>query len=365
MEKEEPIRILQILPGGHICGGIENFIMNYYRNIDRSKVQFDFLVHYEEKGYYDDEILQLGGKIYYTNVRKDKKIIKYIKFLNKFFKEHKEYKIIHGHMPGLAPIYFMMAKINGVKIRISHSHVNDTEKTLKGRILKLVIKTIKHFSNVYFACSEDAGKFMYGKRKFTVIENAIDIDKFSFDLSKREELRKELELKDEFVLGCVGRFNYQKNHFFLLDIFSEIHKLEQNTKLVLIGEGDLENDIKQKAKELNIEKDILFLGVKKNIQDYYNVFDVFVLPSNFEGVGIVFVEAQANGLKTFASTEVPKEAKVSELIHFISLQKEPSYWAKEILSNKMDRKDVTKEIEENNLSIKKEASKLQNMYINF
>ena len=162
----EPIRILQILPGGHICGGIEQFVMNYYRNIDRSKVQFDFLVHYDEKGYFDDEIKKMGGKIYYINSRKDKNIFKYILFLNKFFKEHKEYKIVHGHMPGFAPIYFFVAKLHGVKIRIAHSHVTATEKTLKGRVLKIISKLIKYFSNIYFACSSEAGEFMFKNRSY-------------------------------------------------------------------------------------------------------------------------------------------------------------------------------------------------------
>lgn len=363
MEKEEPIRILQILPGGHICGGIENFIMNYYRNIDRSKVQFDFLVHYDEEGYYDDEIKALGGKIYYTNVRRDKNVIKYIKFLNKFFKEHKEYKIIHGHMPGLAPIYFFIAKINGIKVRIAHSHVTDTEKTLKGFILKPIIKLIKYFSNTYFSCSQEAGKFMFGKKEFIIVKNAIDFEKFKFDQNKREKIRKQLKLNDEFVVGCIGRFNHQKNHTFLLDIFSEMLKIKSDSKLVLIGEGKLEDEIKEKARNLGILENIIFLGVKDNIQDYYNAFDIFVLPTNFEGLGIVLIESQVNGLQTFTSDIVPEETKVSKLIHFISLKNDASYWAKEIMKEPYERQDVIVNVEEKHYNIKKEAQILQDMYI--
>ena len=359
----EPIRILQILPGGHVCGGIENFIMNYYRNIDRSKVQFDFLVHYDEKGYYDDEIKSLGGKIYYSNVRKDKNIIKYIIFLNKFFHEHQEYKIIHGHMPGLAPIYFLIAKMNHIKIRIAHSHVTDTEKTFKGKILKPIIKMIKYFSNIYFSCSTEAGKFMFGKRKFDVINNAIDFEKFKFDSTQRDKIREELDIKDEFVVGSVGRFNYQKNHTFLLDIFCEILKINQNAKLVLIGEGNLQDEIKEKAKNLDIIQNIKFLGVKDDVQNYYNAFDVFLLPTNFEGLGLVLIESQVNGLQTFTSDVVPGETKVSKLIHFISLKEDASYWAKKIMSNVNTRTDVTSEIEEKHYNIKKEAQILQAKYI--
>lgn len=362
-KKEEPIRILQILPGGHICGGIENFIMNYYRNIDRSKVQFDFLVHYDEKGYYDDEIQSLGGKIYYTNVRKDKNILKYIKFLNKFFKEHREYKIIHGHMPGLAPIYFLVAKLNGVKIRIAHSHVTDTERTFKGTILKPIIKSIRFFSNVYFSCSNEAGKFMFGKRNFTVVKNAIDFEKFIFNENKRNEIRKDLKLNNEFVVGCIGRFNHQKNHTFLLDIFSEMLKTKKDSKLVLIGEGALEEKIKEKAEDLGISKNIIFLGVKDNVQDYYNVFDTFLLPTNFEGLGIVLIEAQVNSLPTYTSDVVPEETNVSKLIHYISLKNPASYWANDILSSNNERKNVIEDIEKKHYNIKVEAQILQDKYI--
>lgn len=364
-EDRKTIRILQIIPGGQVCGGIENFVMNYYRNIDRTKVQFDFLVHYNEKGYYDDEILKLGGKIYYTNVRNDKKILKYIKFLYNLFKEHKEYKIIHGHMPGLAPIYFGIAKARGVKIRIAHSHVTDTEKTIKGRILKVIIKNIKFFSNIYFACSEEAGKFMFQKRKFIITKNAIDFDKFAFNEIKRENIRKKLEIEDSFVIGCVARFNQQKNHTFLLDIFSEILKIKKNSKLVLIGEGQLEKEIMQKANKLGIVDKIKFLGVIENVHDYYNAFDVFVLPSNFEGLGIVMIEAQVNGLQVFTSTAVPKEAEVSKLIKFIPLEKDAMYWAKKITSSDTKRKDVRKEIEEKGYNIKKEVIALENKYLQF
>ena len=361
-KEDGPIKVLQILPGGHVCGGIENFVMNYYRNIDKTKVQFDFLVHYNEKGYYDDEIKKLGGHIYYTNVRCDKKIFKYFRYLNSFFKEHKEYKIIHGHMPGLAPIYFFVAKLRGVKCRISHSHVTNTERTLKGRILKIVIKNIRFFSNKYFACSIAAGKFMYGKRNFTVINNAIDVNKFKFNSQKRDELRKEYKVDDKFVIGCVGRFNQQKNHKFLIEIFNSVLKIKNNATLLLIGEGELEEQIKLQAKELGILDKIQFLGIKSDIYNYYNMFDVFVLPSNFEGLGIVLIESQVNGIKTITSDVVPREACVSDLIDFIPLTTSPEEWAKIIVKN-VDRKDRIKEIEKVGYSLKIEAVKLQNRYL--
>ena len=362
VSKKEPIKVLQILPGGKVCGGIENFVMNYYRNINKEKVIFDFLVHYDEKGYYDDEIKKIGGKIYYTNVRRDKNIFKYIIFLNRFFRKHKEYSIIHGHMPGLAPLYFLIAKINGVKCRIAHSHVTDTERTLKGRVLKIIIKSIKLFSNKYFACSSDAGKFMFGKRNYTIIKNAIDFNKFKFNEEIRKQLRKEYDLENKFVIGCVGRFNQQKNHTFLIKIFNEILKIKSNSILVLIGEGELEEDIKNEAKEYGILNKILFLGVKKDVDKYYNSFDCFVLPSNFEGLGIVLIEAQVNGLPAITSDVVPKEAKVSKLITFKSLNNAPKEWARIILKQ-ATRKNEIISIEKKGYNLKKEAVKLENLYI--
>lgn len=359
---DEPIRVLQILPGGHVCGGIENFVMNYYRNLDRTKVQFDFLVHYNDKGYYDDEILKLGGKIYYTNIRNDKKIIKYIKYLNNFFKEHKEYKIIHGHMPGLAPLYFFVARINHVKCRIAHSHVTDTEKTLKGRLLKLIIYSISFFSNYYFACSKEAGKFMFKNKKFEIINNAIDFEKFKYDENKRLKIREELGIDDKFVVGCVGRFNQQKNHQFLIRIFYELLKNNSNSVLLLIGEGELENDIRAQASNLGIIDKVIFLGVKNDVGYWYNAFDSFVLPSNFEGLGIVLIESQVNGLPTYTSSVVPEEANVSNLIKFISLSDDPKEWAKKIAKGKI-RVDKTFEIDRKGYNLKKEAIKLQNKYI--
>ena len=362
---KENIRILQVLPGGHVCGGIEFFVMNYYREIVELGVQFDFLVHYKQKGYFDDEIKKLGGKIYYFPVREDKNLIKYIYQLCKFFYRHKEYKIIHGHMPGMAPIYFFIAKFFGVKCRISHCHVTETENTLKGRILKRIIKIIPYFSNIYFACSKEAGYFMYENRKFEVIHNAIDVKKFTFNKDKREKIRKKLNIRDNFVIGHVGRFNLQKNHKFLIEIFNQIYLQNNKARLLLIGEGPLESEIRNQVNKLGLNEVIIFLGVRKDVADLYNAMDCFVLPSLFEGLPIVGVEAQINGLQCYMSDKISKEIKITKLVKLLFLNDNPKIWAKEILS--VDNKEHSNEIEQvqkAGYDISNEVKKLEKTYLN-
>ena len=215
----EPIRVLQVVPNMN-SGGLENLIMNIYRNIDRSKVQFDFIVHYEKRGFFDDEIESLGGKIYRFSVREDNNIIKYVKDLNLFFKNHPEYRVVHGHMASLGFIYLGIAKKYKVPVRIAHSHGTSHLRTIKGYIKFFTFKLVKYESNVNFACSTEAGKYLFGnKRKFEFIPNAIDMDKFEYDEEIRKEYRHKLDLDGKLVLGHVGRFNLQKNHNFLLDIY--------------------------------------------------------------------------------------------------------------------------------------------------
>ena len=360
---DKEIRILQILPGGHVCGGIEMFVMNYYRELVKYGIKFDFLVHYKEKGYFDDEIKKLGGKIYYLSVREDKNIFRYFWQLFKFFSMHKEYKIIHGHMPGMAPIYFSVAKLLGVKYRISHAHVTETEKTFKGKVLKYIIKNIHYFSNIYFACSKAAGDFMYGNLKYDVIRNAIHTSKFLFNQNKREVLRKKLGLDGKYVIGHIGRFNLQKNHDFLIEIFYRVSKINDNAVLLLIGEGPLENHIKEKAIKLGLQEKILFLGVRNDVADLYNVMDIFVLPSLFEGLGIVSIEAQFSGLMCILSDKVPIEAQITQLVHFCPLSNLDG-WVKLILQQKNNIYSREKVIFSSDYNILNEAKKLASIYSN-
>lgn len=357
------IRILQIVPNMQ-SGGLETFIMNVYKNIDREKVQFDFIVHYNEKKFYDDEIEKLGGKIYRFSLRDDNNIFKYIIELNKFFRNHKEYKIVHCHMASIGFIIFLIAKKNGVKVRIAHSHNSDTEKTLKGFIKKVLMKPYKYVSTINFACSKKAGKFLFGKKHFEVIPNAINLEKFEFNEKIRNSKREELNIREEnYLVGHVGRFCEQKNHKFIIDIFKEINKKDEKAILLLIGVGELKDSIKEKVKELKLEEKVIFLENRKDVNELYQAMDCFVFPSNFEGLGIVIVEAQASGLKCVCSDVVPEEANITDLFNELSLKDDPGKWAEKILENKkIDRSLVMKDVKKSKFDIKKVSKVLEDKY---
>lgn len=357
------IRILHIVPNMQ-AGGLETFIMNVYRDIDRSKVQFDFLVHYHKKCFYDSEIEKLGGKIYRFSFREDHCFFRYIKDLNHFFKEYKEYKIIHCHMESIGFIAFLIAKKNGISVRIAHSHNTDVEKTMKGFLKKILMQPFKYVSTVRYACSRKAGQFEFKKKPFEVIPNGIHIDTFSFDEKIRKKMRKELKIEDKYVLGHVGRFCVQKNHSFLIDTFASVHKVYKDTVLLLIGTGELEEEIKRKVKAEHLEDAVLFLGTRKDVNCLYQAMDCFVFPSLFEGLGIVLIEAQASGLPTIASSCVPDEVMVSPSIIQLPLQKEQ--WKDAILRFKNQKRTYQKMGEELlQYDSKKVAALLQQHYIQY
>ncbi len=362
MEKE-PIRVLHIVPNMQ-AGGLETLIMNIYRNIDRTKVQFDFLVHYTGTYFYDDEIRSLGGKIYKLSVRDDNNFIKYLKDLDTFFKEHSEYKIVHGHMESLGQFYFKAAKKNHVPVRIAHSHNSATENTLKGRMKGLLLKRYQVYATDYFACSQKAGEFMFPGRKFTVLKNAIMIHNFLYNETERNRLRKELGIEDKLAIGHVGRFCAQKNHTFLIDIFKEISELEDHAVLLLVGAGETFEKIKEQVRENNLEQCVIFLGVRKDISSLYQAMDCFVFPSLFEGLGIVAIEAQCSGLPVVGSDMIPKEAAATSQFHYMSLNDSAEAWAKEIINvTKQKREAEIEKIRAAGYDIQAVAAYLQDFYI--
>lgn len=355
------IRILHIVPNMQ-SGGLETFIMNVYRNINRENVQFDFLVHYKEKNFYDDEIQSLGGKIYRLTLRDDNNLIKYISDLNKFFRTHTEYKVVHCHMASVGFLVFLIAKKYGVKVRIAHSHNSNTEKTLKGVIKKILVKLLKYTSTQNFACSKSAGKFLFGNKNFEVIPNGIDLKKFKYDEKTREIKRKELNLEKKFVIGHVGRFCNQKNHEFLIKVFYEVHKKNKNTVLILIGNGELEQKIKDKVDKLNLTNDVMFLGARKDVNELYQAMDLFLFPSKFEGLGIVLVEAQVSGLSIICSDSIPNEVNITDNIQKLKL--DVKQWTNAVLNiDKNYRKKIDKRIDK--FDIKKISSNLENKYIEY
>ena len=329
----KPIRILHIVTSMNM-GGLETMIMNYYRNINRNIVQFDFLTHRKKEGVYDQEIKSLGGKIYYISRLNPFSPI-YKKDLNDFFEKHKhEYKIVHSHLDCMSYYPLKVAMKKGILVRIAHAHSNNQDKDFKYLIKIYSKKKILSVATSLFACSNQAGEWTFGNNSnFKILKNAIQSEKYLFDYSKAESLRKKLNLENKIIIGHIGRFSEAKNHTFLLEIFKEIVKLNDNVVLLLIGEGKLFKTIQYKVNELNLNKKVVFIGQSNKVQDYLMCMDVFILPSLYEGLGIVLIEAQTSGLPCLVSKNVvPLESKITNLVKFIPLSYPAQYWAKEALN---------------------------------
>lgn len=360
MGEKDPLRIL-IVDGKLICGGVESFLMNLYRHIDRSKVQFDFLVHYKEKFYYDDEIEALGGKIYRLTFRNDKNYFKYKKDLKNFFTTHSEYKIIWGHMDGLASIYLKIAKECGIKRIICHSHITNAEYSLKGIIKRILRRNVWKYCDYKFACSTEAGKYLYGNHKFQLINNAIEIEKFLFNKEIRNKIRKQHNWENKIVIGHIGRFSKQKNHLFVIKIFEKLFNIDKNYVLCLCGDGENRNRIEKFIENKVYNKQIYFTGNISNVNEYYQAFDIFIMPSLYEGLPVTGVEAQASGLKCiFADTITHEINLVADNVEFLSINEENiDNWVVSILKKKnYHRKDCTDIIYNKGYSISNLAEKI-------
>ena len=288
MENVDEKIIIAHIMGKWNGGGVESVVMNYYRNIDRNKIQFHFLCDEDSTDIPYEEIEKLGGKV--IVIPPYQKLFKYQKELYRIFKEN-NYKIVHSHINALSVFPLRIAKKAGVPIRIAHSHSTSNKKEWKKNILKMILRPLsKLYANNYFACTEYAGKWLFGKKvverkELNVINNAIDLKKFEFNENTRKALREELGIKDDtLIIGHVGRFMKQKNHEFLVEVFNEVYKKNQNTLLILIGQGPLLSEIKQKAINLNIEDKIKFIGQVTDVEKYYNIMDIFLFPSIYEGL---------------------------------------------------------------------------------
>lgn len=359
------IRVLQVVNNMHRAG-LETMLMNYYRNIDRTKIQFDFLTHRPEKGDYDDEIISMGGKVYYAPRLYPQNYLQYFKWMKKFFNEHPEYKIVHSHIDTMSAFPLLAAKLNNIPIRIAHSHTSKLDRDLKFPIKYLAKLIVPYVANHYFSCGEVAGKFLYGNKKFEIIRNAIDLEKYKFNNKVREKKRKELKLNNEFVIGHVGRYCYIKNQSFIIDIFNEILKERPNSKLLLIGNGPDEELLRQKVNKLNLNNNVIFLINRSDVDELYQVMDAFVMPSLFEGVPLVAVEAQANGLKCFLSDKISEEVFLTKNIEKISLGQKDEEWKEKILNSEYERQEeIPEELFQRGYDIKRSMQELIKKYIEY
>lgn len=373
-KQQEPIRVLQIV-GRMDRGGIETMIMNLYRNIDREKVQFDFLAHYGREAEYNEEIRSLGGCIYEMPALKDDhhvyywKLFAYIAALNRFFKEHREYKIIHGHMTNTASVYMPIAKKCGVICRIAHSHSTKGKAGLFGTVTNFLQRPVYKHATEWFACSKVASYWFYPKEaidagKITILANAVDADKFRFSLSVRKKMRQTLGLENKVVIGCVARFHPEKNHIFLVEVLQEALKKEPRAVLLFAGEGSTEDETKKKAVKLGLQDHVIFLGMRTDIPDVLQAIDVFALASLWEGLPVTGIEAQAAGLHCVVSDGVTDEMNAIGMVKYLPLDAAKQTWADALLdAAKKERRDTFEQIKASGYDIRTTAAWLQQFYL--
>lgn len=361
MMKYKPKRILQVVTYmGR--GGIETMLMNYYRHMDRTKVQFDFLVHRDFNADFDDEIKALGGRIYRVPPMNPLKL-SYWKALDVFFREH-PYEVIHCHLNYKSGVVLAAAKKAGIPVRIAHAHTAGMSagfsKLARMLMKPLIPKTATHF----LACGKNAGDAIFGNCSYTLIPNALDAAALRFSPECRHKMRQKLGLSDEYTIVHVGRFGREKNHSFLLDSFVNVLKQEPSAKLLLAGDGEMRTTIEEKAARLLPAGSVRFLGVRKDIPELLQAADVFVFPSHFEGLPVTMIEAQAAGLPCAMSNRITSECIMTNLVKVLPID-DPKVWAEAILSMKnVPRTDRLTEIQASGYDITAAAEKLTHFYLN-
>jgi glycosyltransferase involved in cell wall biosynthesis len=319
-------------------GGAETMIMNIYRRIDRSRIRFDFLLHTDQPCDYDDEIIALGGNIYRVPKFKALNWFAYTNAIKKILRSHDEYKIAECHIEAFAAISIGIAKTKGLTV-IAHSHNTKRRPLTPGNIaFELSTVPTRYAAHYFFACSKAAGIDRFGRKtvnsdRYRTLNNAIPSEQFTFSHETREKIRTGLGISNEFVIGHVGRFSPQKNHEYVVDIFNEIHQRNPEAVLMLIGRGERTERIQHKVKRLKLDNKVFFLGVRADVSVLLQAMDAFLLPSLYEGLGIVAVEAQAAGLPCFIADTIPKEVILTPLVKQLSIQSPPSLWADEILNH--------------------------------
>lgn len=338
-------------------GGVAQFIYNYCSNMNLSHLDINIYAEQNHSELYKRKFAEIGVEI--TKIpRKKDNIYVYLKTMYQIFKV-KKYDIIHCHLTLMNFLPLAVAKKCEIPTRISHSHMAEPLTILK-RLFRILSNS---FCTERFACSEAAGNFLFKDKRYIIFRNAIEVEKYEFDASIRYSERRNLGIRDDdFVVGHVGRFTKQKNHKYLIDVYKEILNIKKNSKLILIGEGEQKKIIEDRIKEDHLSDNVIFLGEILDVNRKMNIFDVFVLPSLYEGLPLVGVEAQANGIPCFFSTNITKEIAINQNAYFLCIKEKPSYWAKEIISKSV-RNQVSSTLNTRGYNIKLEARKLETFYI--
>lgn len=362
----DPIRVLHVI-GSMNRGGAEAMIMNLYRNIDRTRVQFDFVENTTDRAAFDDEIEALGGRIFRCPHYNGKNHFAYVRWWRDFFSAHPgQFAAVHGHLGSTAAIYLAIAKKHGI-YTIAHSHSAGAGSLM----YRAFAYPTRYVADHFFACSADAGISRYGKKvgsdpnKCQVFNNAIDTRKFVYQPETRRRIRGLLRIPETtLVIGHVGRLTAAKNHLFLLDVFTQIRKRHPDAVLLLVGDGELRSRIEDAVAEKHLEDAVIMTGVQPNVWDYYQAMDVFVFPSVFEGLPVAMVEAQTAGLPCCISTNVAQEAAITDLVEFIPLEIGAGNWAAHVLQRaNAPRRDMGRIMEQAGFDVSATSKWLENFYM--
>lgn len=356
-------------------GGIQTFVVENMKHMDKSKIQIDYLLLDDGVKYdLEDTLREMGSNVYKLEgvwLKKPTDYFNYLKKIDDFFSKHHDYKVVHMHSSSKNFYVLKSAKKYGIPVRIAHSHNIGFQSKSKMQIMigNLCKPLLKKYATDYFACAYLAGEWLFGKKevkkgKVRVIHNAVEYEKFKFNKEKRDEIRESLNINDKFVIGNVGRFSEQKNHEFLIDVFYEIHKRNKKSVLMLIGKGEKEDIIRNKVKRFGLTENVIFMGFCNNVNELMWAMDIFLMPSLHEGLPVVGIEAQAAGLPCFMSKYViTDEVKITELVKFIELKQSSKKWGEEIFNSDLNRKDTKAEIERAGYLITDTAKELENFYL--
>jgi len=350
-------------------GGSQSFVMEIYRKVDKTKIQFDFVTFPNEKEGFYQEILSMGGRVFESPRYNGKNHFEFLNWWKQFFIEHPEYKVFHAHVRSVATLCISIAKRNGC-FTIAHSHSTSNGRGIVSVIKKILQFPLRYQADYLFSCSEEAGKWLFGngverRDNYQIVKNAIDGSRFCYDSEKRYKVREELGIQNYFVVGHVGRMTEPKNHDFLINIFKEVLTKRDDAVLLLVGDGELRKKIDNKVREENIENKVIFLGSRGNTEDYYQAMDVFVLPSLWEGLGIVVIEAQTSGLPCVISNRIPEDVDLKlGLVSRLGVEQSAHEWADEIGNCKTQiRRQYLNELCDAGYDVFENAKKMQMFYL--
>lgn len=369
--ENEPIRVLEVI-GEMDLGGAESMIMNLYRCIDREKVQFDFLVHTQRKCAFDDEIEQLGGRIFHITKFNGRNAIRYYRECNKFFDQHPEIRVVHGHIGSSAALYLHAANKHGC-YTIAHSHAANKITDFKSVVWAFFSFPTRYIAKQLFGCSTEAGQARYGKRavaskKYKNFNNAIDVSRYAYDYQTRIDMRKSLGIdKDEILIGTVGRVSHEKNPEMIYGIFESLAERKEDTRCIWIGSGEFEDTYRRKIIDSGHTDRIIMTGRRNDIPQLLQAMDVLILPSFFEGLPVTIIEAQAASLPCVLSDTISRETAVTDLVTWKSIKDSPEQWADECIniakSTMHHRTDKKQELVNAGYDIKETAKWLGKFYM--